>query len=119
MDEQEIVDKMEQAELEAHERALIGERLRAYIYPNIVETPEQETAFDAAVDAQKAHEALQAQALDGVPANVQSFSIGSYSVSKAEADVATYTQATICPAAWALLFNAGLLRRSLPTARRL
>ncbi len=101
------------------DRERVEERLKAYIHPNLAETLEQQAAFDDAVDAQVEFEATQAKALGDVPGNVQSFSVGNYSVTKAEAEGASYTRATICPAAWAILFNAGLLRRSLPIARRL
>ena len=99
------------------QREQIAERLRAYIHPNRATTEEQEEAFDKAVDAQLAYEADQDVA--SLPGSVQSLSIGSYSVTMAEPAGGAYTQATICPAAWAILFNAGLLARKLPVARRL
>ena len=98
------------------QRQLIAERLRAYIHPNAVETAEQEAAFARAVDAQLAYEAEQG---GEIPGNAQSFSVGNYSVTLAEPSGGAYSQATIAPAAWAILFNAGLLRRDLPVARRL
>ena len=98
-------------------REHIQERLRAYIHPNTVKTAEQKEAFDHAVDAQLAYEA--AHDLGEIPGNVQSFSIGSYSVTLAEQASGADTQATVCPAAWAILFNAGLLRHALPVAKRL
>ena len=100
-----------------NEREYIEERLRAYIHPNAVETAAQEEAFESAVDAQLAYAAEQE---DGeIPGNVQSFSVGNYSVTLAERTGGAYTQESICPAAWAILFNAGLLRRSMPVAKRL
>lgn len=98
-------------------REHIEERLKAYIHPNTAQTAEQETAFDEAVTAQLAYEASQDAA--ELPGNIQSLSIGSYSVTVAEPAGGAYTQATICPAAWATLFNAGLLKRAMPTAKRL
>ena len=99
------------------ERTYIEARLKAYIHPNVPQTAEQEAAFDEAVTAQLAYEADQDVA--SLPGSVQSLSIGSYSVTMAEPAGGAYTQATICPAAWAILFNAGLLKRALPTAKRL
>ena len=91
------------------ERELIEERLRAYIHPNAVETVEQEDAFDSAVDAQLAYE----QGGAGLGPGVASFSIGDFSATMDAAG------SEICSAARAILFNAGLLRRTLPTAKRL
>ena len=100
-----------------NKRGYITERLKAYIHPNIVKTKEQEKAFKNAVDAQTAYE--DAQDIAEIPGNTQSYSIGNYSVTLAEPTGGAYTQVTICPAAWAILYNAGLLRRTLPVARRL
>ena len=98
-------------------REHIEERLKAYIHPNAAQTAEQREAFDRAVAAQLAHEA--AQDVGELPGNVQSLTIGSYSVTMSEPTGGAYTRATICPAAWAILFNAGLLQRALPVAKRL
>ena len=100
-----------------NEREHIEARLRAYIHPNVPQTAEQEGAFDRAVTAQLAHAA--AQDAGELPGNVRSLSIGSYSVTMAEPAGGAYTQATICPAAWAILFNAGLIRHSMPVAKLL
>ena len=99
------------------ERSLIEERLRAYIHPNAPRTDEQRQAFDAAVDAQLDWESGQDAA--NLPGNVKSYSIGSYSVTLSEAAGGACAQASVCPGAWAILFNAGLLSRALPAARRL
>ena len=99
------------------ERERIEERLRAYIYPNAAQTKAQREAFDEAVDAQLEYES--AQGTQGLPGNVRGYSIGSYSVTLAEAPGGAYSRSTICPAAWALLFNAGLLKHTLPVAQRL
>lgn len=96
----------------------VRERLTAYIYPRSPTTYAQEMAFDNAVEAQVAYET---ESMDGeaIPGNVESFSIGNYSVNLAEAGSAQYTRRTISPAAYAFLFNAGLICHDLPTARRL
>ncbi len=99
------------------EREQIEARLRAYIHPNTPEGAEQEAAFDDAVDAQLEYE--QQGGGEGLPPGVASLSVGNYSVTMAEPGNAAYTQASLCPAAWAILRNAGLLRRALPVAQRL
>ena len=96
----------------------VRERLTAYIYPRAPSTSAQEEAFDMAVEAQLAYETENVNE-ETIPGNVSNFSIGNYSISFAEAKAAQYTQRTISPAAWAYLFNAGLLRYELPTARRI
>ena len=100
-----------------NDRGHIQERLRAYIPPNTVKTAEQKEAFDSAVDAQLAYEA--AHDLGEIPGNVRGFSIGGYSVTMDEGAGGAYTLATLSPVAWAILFNAGLLRHALPVAKRL
>lgn len=99
------------------QRRLVEERLKAYIHPNAAATEEQREAFTRAVDAQLEYEA--AQGGGEIPGNVGSFSIGNYSVTLAEPTGGADTRATLCPAAWAILFNAGLLRSVMPVAKRL
>ena len=99
-----------------NERERVAERLRAYIHPNVAETDAQEAAFDAAVDAQLTHE--QAWNVGEIPEGVKSFSVGNYSVTLDES-ADTGARGGICPAARAILFNAGLLRRAMPVAKRL
>ena len=97
--------------------ALLAEvraRLTARIAPNAPEDDAQTAAFERAVAAQAAFEAGQGGALEAVRRGVRSFSVGSYSESYGAGD-----GDVLCPLARALLFNAGLLRRSMPSARRL
>lgn len=94
----------------------IRERLAAYIYPNKARTSAQQQAFESAVEAQLEYE--ESNPAEDLPPNVQSVSVGKYSVT-AKAGQSEYTRSSICPAAWAFLFNAGLLKRALPVARRL
>lgn len=94
-------------------------RLTAYIAPNTPRTDAQEQAFELAVEAQAEYESAQMQ---GVPVGAQSYSMSndgvSVSVTYAGAGAA-YSEQTLSPYAWALLKNAGLLRRgAIPTARR-
>ena len=98
------------------ERERIAERLRAYIRPNEAETEAQQAAFERAVDAQLEWEQRGGGEL---PLGVTSLSIGSYSVTAAEASGAACTRANLSPAAWAVLTNAGLLARAWPVAQRL
>ena len=98
-------------------RALIEARLRAYIHPNIPESEAQQDAFRRAVDAQAEFEA--GSQSDPVPGNVKGFSIGNYSVNFENSSGGAYSAATLCPAAYAILFNAGLLSREWPVARRI
>lgn len=97
----------------------IRERLTAYIYPRAPTDSDQEDAFEEAVEAQMAYE-QEHEALN-LPAGVSSVTNDGVSVtfSADRATGAQYSAATICPAAYAFLFNAGLIRHSLPTARRL
>lgn len=96
----------------------VRERLTAYIYPRAPSDEAQEEAFDNAVNAQVEYESASEDG-DALPPGVASFSIGNYSVTAINGQSASYTQQTICPAAWAYLYNAGLIRYALPTARRL
>ena len=93
--------------------AEVRERLLARIAPNAPENDDQRQAFERAVAAQAAFEAEQGGALAAVRRGVRSFSVGGYSESYGAegGDV-------LCPLARALLFNAGLLRRGMPAARR-
>ena len=91
-------------------------RLTAYIHPNKARTTAQLDAFEEAVEAQVEYE--KSGEAESLPANVQSMTIGKYSVTLKDGQ-SEYTRDTICPATWAILFNAGLLRRALPVARRL
>lgn len=93
-------------------------RLTAYIAPNTPRTKAQKDAFELAVEAQMEYE--QSAALAGVPAGVSSFSLGDFSATLSSGAASPgYTRETISPYAWALLHNAGLLRRgAIPTARR-
>ena len=97
----------------------VAERLKAYIHPNTIQTAEQEEAFDTAVEYQAEYEASHAEALEAAQRGVQSFSVGNYSETYFTRHTGEYTASTLCPASYAVLFNAGLLRRDMPVARRL
>ena len=88
-------------------------RLLALIAPNRPDDAPE--AFEAAVLAQAGYEADHGDALDAARRGVRSFSVGGYSESYGDGAA----RDGLSPHARALLFNAGLLRRSLPVARRL
>jgi hypothetical protein len=97
----------------------VRERLTAYIYPRRPATDEQEAAFLKAVQVQAEYEERN-EALS-MPGGVASASNDGVSVTfrSDRVETAEYTVASICPAAYAYLFNAGLIRHTLPVARRL
>ncbi len=92
--------------------------LTAYIARNKVKTDAQAEAFENAVAAQMEYMEANAEFLQ-IPKDVTGFSIGNYSVTRNSDGGAGFTANTICPAAWAYLYNAGLLRREWPIAKRL
>lgn len=91
-------------------------RLTAYIAPNVPRTNAQKQALELAVKVQADYE----KGLSVLPAGMESFKLGDFSAEvKSPAAYAEYTQDTLHPYAWALLYNAGLLRKgAIPTARR-
>lgn len=93
-------------------------RMTAYIAPNTPRTKAQQEAFELAVDAQVEYE--KAEQSSGIPTGVDSFKLGDFSAEmKAASASSAYTRDTLSPYAWALLHNAGLLRRgAIPVARR-
>jgi len=98
--------------------AYIEERLRAYIRPRVPETTAQENALTRAIDAQAAYE--DAVGMDGIPPGAQSIANDGVSITFAGATSTGdgYTAETLSPTAKAILINAGLIRRSWPTARK-
>lgn len=96
----------------------VRERLRAYIYPKTPSTEAQIEAFERAVLAQYEHETV--NPVEAIPEGVASVSNDGVSVSYTQTGrSAGYTQASIAPAAYAYLLNAGLLPGAVPRARRL
>ena len=98
--------------------ASVEERLTAYISPRKPRSERQKSAFEEAVNVQVEHE--QSAGATGIPGGIASFSIGDFSATMtAGASSAAYTQATLSPHTWAILFNAGLIPIDVPTARRI
>ena len=93
-------------------------RLTAYIAPNTPRTSAQKEAFELAVEAQVEYE--KAEQSSGLPAGIDAFKLGDFSAEMKTASAsAVYSRDTLSPYAWALLYNAGLLRRgAIPVARR-
>lgn len=100
-------------------KGYVRERLSAYIYPRTPSTPEQKEAFENAVNAQVEYETEHPQEV--IPEGITSISNDGVSVSYTESGSrnALYTQASISPAAYAYLLNAGLVGGAIPRARRL
>ena len=99
-------------ELRARARA----RLLAYIRPNAPSGDEQAAAFERAVDCQARFEAENADAFGAMSRGVSGFTVGGYS--ERYFDNRAGGEIPVCPEARDLLRNAGLIRRSWPTARR-
>ena len=93
----------------------VRERLLARIAPNVPGDDAQCAALDAAATAQAEYEQTHGDALDAARRGVVSYSVGSYSERLGEGS----GRDGLCPYARALLENAGLLRRSMPVARRI
>lgn len=100
-------------------RDSVRARLTAYIAPITPETAAQKEAFEYAVAAQVDFESTQVQ---GIPAGAQSYSMSNDGVSVSityAGSGAGYTEQTLSPYAWAVLKNAGLIKKgSIPVARR-
>jgi hypothetical protein len=97
----------------------VRERLTAYISPRAPTTQAEQDAFENAVVAQTDYET--ANSAIGAASGVASISNDGVSVSfdTSRSSGGSYSMQTISPAAYAYLYNAGLIRYSLPTARRL
>lgn len=94
----------------------IRARLLAYIAPRTPETDTQTEALDKAIQAQLDYEAA---GFGGVAGNIASMSNDGVSVSFTQGSASpSYTRDTISPVAWSLLYNAGLIAYSLPTAKK-
>lgn len=97
----------------------VRERLIAYIYPRTPSDEAQEEAFENAVNAQVEYESENETI--AAPPGVAAISNDGVSVSFESSRVTggAYSIHTISPAAYAYLYNAGLIRHTLPVARRL
>lgn len=99
------------------------DRIMAFIFPNVPVTEEQREAVEKAVAYQIDHEKEILAAMDvedvNLPNGVQSFQVGNFSMSFANdgyKNGAVLTKETICPVAYGVLLQAGLLYRGVRTA---
>ena len=87
-------------------------RMYAYIFPNNPYTASQQAAFDQAVLLQAEHDAAREE--EGIPAGVNSFTIGHFSMSVDSSQTSDkLNRNTICPDAYAVLLREGLLYRGV------
>lgn len=101
----------------AHEMMLA--RIQEFIFPNVANTTEQQAAIEKAVTYQWQHEETVFNALDGkvIPENVSGFKAGEFSMSFTDKGNGRLTRDTMCPAAYACLFNAGLCYKGVGAYR--
>ena len=97
----------------------VRERLKAYIYPNSPKTRDQVEAFENAVEVQLKYE--REYASYAAPDGVAAYSNDGMSVTfdTARGFNGANPARGLCPDAYAYLYNAGLIGRALPIARRL
>ena len=97
-------------------RARAEARLMAFIRPNAPSDAAQTEAFERAVDRQAQFEADNADAFGALSRGVSGFTVGSYT--ERYFDNRAGGEIPVCPEARDILRNAGLMKRSWPTARR-
>lgn len=91
-------------------------RIRAFIFPSIPREDFEVEAFEKAVEYQIAHEREIEKKLNGqqLPDGVKSFSIGNFSMSFEDGSFgARLTKKTICPTAYGILLEAGLMYKGV------
>lgn len=96
------------------EKALMEDRMRLFIFPNVPCTDDETEAFARAVAYQIAHEKSQEEKYDNIPDGVEAFKIGDFSMNFSDGvNDSRLTRQTICQAAYSVLLRAGLLYRGL------
>lgn len=97
------------------ETARMQERIRLFMFPNEVETEEQQEAFNQAVNWQIVHEKSAETEAGNIPDGVSGFRIGDFSMNFAGDGYngSGLTKKTMCPAAYSVLLRNGLLYRGL------
>ena len=98
------------------ERALMKPRVKAFIFPSIPRLDYEITAFNEAVDLQIMHEKTLAEKAGDIelPDGVKSFDIGEFSMSFEDgATSSRLTKKTICPSAYGVLLEAGLMYKGV------
>lgn len=98
------------------ERELMEPRMMAFIFPNKPRSCEERKAFDQAVKFQIDHEKSLAERTSDaeIPEGTKAFTIGSFHMEFAEGVFdSRLTRKTICPSAYGVLLQAGLLYRGV------
>lgn len=98
------------------EIAAMAPRIKAFIFPSIPRAAFEIEAFNRAVNYQIAHEKTIAKALENqsLPEGVESFTIGNFSMSFGDdAFSGRLTKKTICPTAYGILLEAGLMYKGV------
>lgn len=98
------------------ERELMEPRMKAFIFPNTPRTQEELEVFDKAVKFQIDHEKSMAEraANAEIPEGTKAFTIGSFHIEFADGVFESrLTRKTICPSAYGVLLQAGLLYRGV------
>lgn len=92
-----------------------SQRILAYIIPRVPQNDLEKDIVKVAAIQQFQHEKSAEAALDGthLPDNTQSFKLGDFSMSFDGSIGGPLTRKTICPTAYAMLLNAGLLYRGV------
>ena len=101
----------EQSEIDAMEP-----RIKAFIFPSIPHFDYEIEAFNKAVITQIDHEKTIAQKMNdqNLPAGVKSFTIGNFSMAFEDGSFDNrITKRTICPTAYGILLEAGLLYKGV------
>lgn len=91
-------------------------RIKAFIFPSIPRMDFEVEAFDKAVRCQIIHEKTMMKKVQGqnLPDGVKSFSIGDFSMTFADGAFGNrLTKSTICPTAYGILLEAGLLYKGV------
>lgn len=105
-------DAPTEAEIEA-----MGYRIKAFIFPSIPRLDFEVEAFNKAVLYQIAHEKTIAASLEGqtLPEGTTSFSIGNFSMSFGDGSAfsSRLTKKNICPSAYGVLLEAGLMYKGV------
>lgn len=96
------------------ETAMMVDRMKLFIFPNVVSTEEEQTAFDKAVNYQIVHDKSREERFAEIPDGANSFKIADFSMDFEEGvNGSGLTYKTICQAAYSVLLRAGLLYRGV------
>ena len=89
-------------------------RMKAFIFPSIPRTDAEIAAFNTAVFYQIEHEKSIQASMNEIPQGVTSFHIGDFSMNfDGNGYDARLTRKTICPTAYGILLEAGLMYKGV------